>query len=143
MKAAPLVLSMEWALLGSSPPRHLLPLLLPPSDPSVTHCTKPAHHRWLIVIFKGRPLSSHRLVSPPFPLMRWASSHFSTPPPSSPSPLTSLACPSIAHCILPGHHRWLIVIFMHSSPPVIFSLSCCLLPTPLLPTAFNQPTIVG
>ena len=31
--------------------------------------------------------------------------------PSSSSPLTSLARPSTSHRVLPGHHRWLIVIF--------------------------------
>jgi hypothetical protein len=69
LKAAPLVLSIGWALSSSSAPRHLLPLLLPPSNPSVTHRIQPAHHHWLIVIFKARPLSSHCLVSPPVPSM--------------------------------------------------------------------------
>jgi hypothetical protein len=89
------------------PPCHLFPLLLPPSDLSVTHRIQPAHHRWLIVIFKGRLLSSHFRVSPPISLMGWALSG-SSPPPSSPSPLTSIACPSIVRHILPGHNRWLI-----------------------------------
>ncbi len=89
------------------PPCHLFPLPSPPSDPSDTHRVQPAHHRWLIVIFKGELLSSHCRVSPPVLLMRWASSR-SSPPPSSPSSLTSLACPSIARHILRGHHRWLI-----------------------------------
>jgi hypothetical protein len=86
------------------PPCHLFPLLSPPSDPSVTHCVQLAHHCLLIVIFKGGPPSSHCGVSPPVLSMGWALSR-SSPPPSSPSPLTSLAYPSIVHHILPGHHR--------------------------------------
>jgi hypothetical protein len=123
LKDAPPFLSMGWASSRSSPPRHLLTPLLPPSDPSVTHHVQPAHHRWLIVIFKGGPLSSHCLVSPPVLLMGWALLHSSPPPPSSPSPLTSLSCPSIAHHILPGLHCQLIVTFTHYSSPPSSSLS--------------------
>ncbi len=95
----------------SSPPCHLLPLPSPPSDPSVTHCVQLAHYCRLIVIFKDGPSSSHCHVSPLVLSMGWALLRSSPPPPSSPSPLTSLACPSIAHHILPGHHCWLIVNF--------------------------------
>ncbi len=91
------------------PSLHLLPLPLPPSGPSVIHRVQPSYQRWLIVIFKGGLLSSHCRVSPPVSLMGWALS-CSSPPPSSPSPLISLTCPSIAHPILLGHHCWLIMV---------------------------------
>ncbi len=89
------------------PPCHLFLCPSPPSDPSITHHIQPAHHCQLMVIFKGGPSSSHRCVSPLVSLMGWALLR-SSPLPSSPSPLTSLACLSIAGHILPGHHHWLI-----------------------------------
>jgi hypothetical protein len=95
-------------------------LLLPPivfslshhllSNPSVAHHIQPAYYHQLIVILKGGPLLAHCHVSPLFVLMRWASLCLSPLPPSSPSPLTSLTCPFIVGCILPGSQSSTILV---------------------------------
>jgi hypothetical protein len=68
------------------------------------HRVQLAHNCQLIVIFKGGPSLAHRRVSSPVVLMKWALLRLSPLLLSSPSPLISLTCPSIAHCILLGSH---------------------------------------
>ncbi len=109
---SPLVVSMRWALLHSSP--------LPPSSPStltfltcpsIAHCILPGSQSSNILVdcyfFNYRWSKSNDFVMVSVGLCRSRR----PPPPSSPSPFTSLACPSIACCVLPGHNPQLIVIF--------------------------------
>jgi hypothetical protein len=136
------------------------------SYPSVAHHIQLAHHHKLIVIFKGRPLLAHCHVSPPVVLMRWASLCLSPLPPTSPSPLTTLTCPSIAHWVLLGSQsstilvdcyfsncRWskgddfviVVVGLCRSCPPPCYlpPLPSPPLLAPPLPVVFSQVTIVN
>jgi hypothetical protein len=83
-------------------PRHLHPTPSPPSRTPLFH-THRGHHHWLIVVcFMGGQSKRIDVViarAPP------------PPQPSSLSPFTYLARPTIARHIRLGHHGWLIVIF--------------------------------
>ncbi len=119
------------------------------SNLSVTHCVQLAHHRQLIVNFKGRPLSAHCRASLPVVLMRWASfaHHPSCPLPPLPSPV-SLAPPlpiafSQDHSLQPS---WLIVISLIAGGARAMILSSLLLgfvalvpPPAIFPLALHLP----
>ncbi len=64
------------------------------------------HHHWLIVV--SLIAGGTRAIILSSSLLGFVA--LASPPPSSPSPFTSHACPSIACCVLPGHHCQLIVI---------------------------------
>jgi hypothetical protein len=106
---------MGWAsLCSSSPPLSSPSPIASFPIPLLHYCVQRTHHCQLIVIFKDRPSLAHCHVSPPVVSMRWALLHSSPLPPSSPSPITSLTCPSIA--CLGWESRFLVPI---SGTPIV------------------------